>query len=112
AAGGIADAHGFLSALMMGASAICLGTLLMSTEECPASKRFKKTKLVEREGYNDEKFYKKIYHLSLRDSPVPSMSVCLINDIVPMKERIGRIIKDADKILKDWGFSSKILDLT
>ncbi|TFF86728.1 MAG: nitronate monooxygenase [Promethearchaeota archaeon] len=111
AAGGIADARGFLAALMMGASAVCLGTLLMATEECPASQRFKESKLVERTGYDDGEFHKKIYHLELRDSPVPSMSVCLINDIVSMKERIGRIISEADKILEKWGLCGT-LDLT
>ena len=112
AAGGIANARGFLSALMMGASAICLGTLLMATHECPASKRFKLTKLVERTGYDDEEFYKKIYHLSLRDSPVPSMAVALIDDVVSIKERIGKIIDEADIILKKWGISDNILDLS
>ena len=35
----------------------------------------------------------------------------LIDDIVPVKERIGRIIREADEILKQWGVSEK-LDLT
>ncbi|MHA1231117.1 MAG: NAD(P)H-dependent flavin oxidoreductase [Candidatus Helarchaeota archaeon] len=112
AAGGIADARGFLAALMMGASAVCFGTLLMATTECPASESFKIKKLVEMRGYDDEDFYKKIYHLSLRDSPVPSMAVALIDDIVPIKERIGRILVEAEKILRKWGITDDILDIT
>ncbi|MHA1487803.1 MAG: NAD(P)H-dependent flavin oxidoreductase, partial [Promethearchaeota archaeon] len=41
AAGGIGDARGFLSALAMGADAVCLGTALMTTSECPVSTNIK-----------------------------------------------------------------------
>lgn len=112
AAGGIADARGFLSALMMGAAAVCFGTLLMATTECPISKNFKQRKLVEIKGYDDEEFHKKIFHLSLKDSPVPSMAVSLIDEIVPVKERIAQIITEADKILQQWGIQGDVLNLT
>ncbi|MHA1278861.1 MAG: NAD(P)H-dependent flavin oxidoreductase [Candidatus Helarchaeota archaeon] len=112
AAGGIADARGFLSALMMGASAVCFGTLLMATTECPISDKFKQKQLVSQRGFDDEAFYRKIFHLSLKDSPVPSMAVSLINDIIPIKDRITQIISEADKILAQWGVTKDILDLT
>jgi len=111
AAGGIADARGFLSALMMGASAVCFGTLLMATTECPISDAFKQKNLVNIRGYDDPEFYKKIFHLSLKDSPVPSMAVSLIREILPVKERIARIINEADELLKKWGNQGNFLNL-
>jgi len=112
AAGGIADARGFLAALMMGASAVCFGTLLMATTECPLSDTFKQTHLVNVKAYDDPEFYKKIFHLSLKDSPVPSMAVSLINEILPIKDRLARIINEADEILRKWGVQGECLDLT
>ncbi len=112
AAGGIADARGFLSALMMGASGVCFGTLLMATTECPISDKFKQNKLVNQRGFDDEAFYKKIFHLSLKDSPVPSMAVSLIDDIVPVKQRIAQIISEANAILKQWSTTGDTLNLT
>lgn len=41
AAGGIADARGFMAALMMGAEAAYMGTAFMSTQECPISPKHK-----------------------------------------------------------------------
>ncbi|MDY6934441.1 MAG: nitronate monooxygenase [Spirochaetota bacterium] len=41
AAGGIADAHGFLASLCLGAEGVYLGTAFMATKECPISDRFK-----------------------------------------------------------------------
>ncbi|MHA1751783.1 MAG: NAD(P)H-dependent flavin oxidoreductase [Candidatus Helarchaeota archaeon] len=111
AAGGIADARGFLSALMMGASAVCFGTLLMATTECPISEKFKMEKLVKIKGYDDTEFYKRVFHFSLKDSPVPSMSVALIDDIIPIKERIERIMEDSEKILNEWGIKKEIIKL-
>jgi len=43
AAGGIADAYGFLACLGMGAEGIYMGTAFMATEECPISDRFKQS---------------------------------------------------------------------
>ncbi|MEJ2295861.1 MAG: nitronate monooxygenase, partial [Candidatus Lokiarchaeota archaeon] len=57
AAGGIGDARGFLAALFMGAEGVCLGTALMSTNECPVSQRIKEKWL--RLDIFDEEFYKK-----------------------------------------------------
>jgi len=112
AAGGIGDARGFLATLMMGAAAVCLGTLLMATTQCPISEKFKQEKLVNQKAYNDEEFYKKIFHLSLKDSPVPSMAVSLINEILPVNQLIEKIIAEADGILKKWGIQGQYLDLT
>ena len=41
AAGGIADARGFLAALMLGAKGVQIGTRFIATEECIAHKNFK-----------------------------------------------------------------------
>lgn len=41
-AGGIGDAHGFLSALAVGADGIMMGTRFMATVECPVPERYKK----------------------------------------------------------------------
>jgi len=41
AAGGIADARGFLAALMLGAQGVQIGTRFIATEECIAHKNFK-----------------------------------------------------------------------
>lgn len=43
AAGGIADARGFMAALMMGAEAVYMGTAFMATKECPISERHKQS---------------------------------------------------------------------
>lgn len=53
AAGGIADAHGFLAALSMGAEGVYMGTAFMATKECPISERFKQT-MVEADPDNSE----------------------------------------------------------
>ena len=41
AAGGFADAHGFVAALALGADGVLMGTRFMMTKECPAHPRFK-----------------------------------------------------------------------
>lgn len=41
AAGGMADARGFMAALMMGAEAVYMGTAFMATQECPISEKHK-----------------------------------------------------------------------
>lgn len=40
-AGGIADAHGFMATLAMGAEAVYLGTAFMATKECPIPDAYK-----------------------------------------------------------------------
>ena len=60
AAGGIGDARGFLSALAMGADAVCLGTALMTTSECPVSPKIKE-KWLQLDIFEQE-FHNKIYN--------------------------------------------------
>ena len=107
AAGGVGDAHGFLSCLMMGASAVCLGTSLMITEECPVSDKFKQ-RMVDQDPF-DEQFYPKIFHMSTKDSPIYSMAVGFLDKVVPVKGFIEKLINDAEKILKEIGFKDEIL---
>ena len=101
AAGGIGDARGFLAALAMGADAVCFGSAIMATKESPASDTWKKQVL--HQDIFDEKFYKKIFHLELRDSPIGSMSVGHVNEETSIKEFIDNIIANAEKILRNWG---------
>lgn len=106
AAGGIGDARGFLSALAMGADAVCFGTAIMTTKECPASTSWKKRIL--NQDIFDEKYYKKVYHLQLRDSPIHSMASGHCDKIIPIKEFIEeKIIHNAENILKSWGFKGE-----
>ncbi len=101
AAGGIGDARGFLAALAMGADAVCFGSAIMATKESPASEAWKKQVLYQ--DIFDEKFYKKIFHLELRDSPVGSMAVGHVNEETSIKEFIENIVSNAERILRTWG---------
>ncbi|MBY8984551.1 MAG: nitronate monooxygenase [Candidatus Lokiarchaeota archaeon] len=103
AAGGIGDARGFLAALAMGADAVCFGSAIMATKESPASETWKKQVLYQ--DIFDEKFYKKIYHLELRDSPVGSMAIGHISSRTSIKEFIENIVVNAEEILRKWGFT-------
>ncbi|MHA2283190.1 MAG: NAD(P)H-dependent flavin oxidoreductase [Promethearchaeota archaeon] len=103
AAGGIGDARGFLAALAMGADAVCFGSAIMATKESPASETWKNQVL--HQDIFDEKFYKKIYHLELRDSPVGSMAVGHIDEETSIKEFIDNIVSNAEKILRKWGIT-------
>ena len=101
AAGGIGDARGFLAALAMGADAVCFGSAIMATKESPASETWKNQVLYQ--DILDEKFYKKIYHLELRDSPIGSMSVGHVTEETTINEFIENIVLNAEKILRRWG---------
>ncbi|MFW9947245.1 MAG: NAD(P)H-dependent flavin oxidoreductase [Candidatus Odinarchaeota archaeon] len=102
AAGGIGDARGFLAALAMGADAICLGTALMATEECPVPQNIKKRWI--KINIFDEKFYKKIYYYNVKNFMAPSTAIGYRKKIVPIKALINEIISDAENILNSWGF--------
>ena len=103
AAGGIGDARGFLAALAMGAETVCFGSAIIPTTESLASNKWKMS-VVDQDIY-DEKFYKKIFHLELKDSPIASMAAGHCDKIIPIKEFIEeKIIKPAESILKSWGF--------
>ncbi|MFW9824178.1 MAG: hypothetical protein ACFFE4_14635, partial [Candidatus Thorarchaeota archaeon] len=86
----------------MGADAVCFGSAIMATKESPASDAWKRQVLYQ--DIFDEKFYKKIYHLELRDSPIGSMAVGLIDKETTVKEFIDNIISNAEEILRTWGF--------
>ena len=111
AAGGIGDARGFLAALAMGADAVCFGTAIMTTKESLASNIWKK-RIISQDIF-DKDYYKKIYHLQLRDSPVHSMAAGHCDKIIPMKEFIEeKIIKKAEEILRSWGYGSNEVNTT
>ena len=101
AAGGIGDARGFLAALAMGADAICFGSAIMATKESPAPDAWKKQVLYQ--DIFDEKFYKKIFHLELRDSAIGSMAVGHIDKETTVEEFIQNVITNAEEILRNWG---------
>jgi nitronate monooxygenase len=101
AAGGIGDSRGFLAALAMGADAVCFGSAIMATKESPAPDVWKNQVL--HQDIFDEKFYKRIFHLELRDSPVGSMAVGHVDDVQSIAEFIDNIVSKAEQILRGWG---------
>lgn len=102
AAGGIGDARGFLACLAMGAEAVCFGSAIIPTTECTASEFWKK-KIIKQDIF-DEKFYKKIFHLQLKDSAIASMAAGHCDKIISIKEFIEeKIIANAENILRSWG---------
>jgi nitronate monooxygenase len=106
AAGGIGDSRGFLAALAMGAEAVCFGTAIMATEECPASNKFKE-RMINQDIF-DEEYYHQIYHHQLKDKSIWSMAAGHIEEIVPLNKFIDNIIKGAEDILKQCGFNNTI----
>jgi NAD(P)H-dependent flavin oxidoreductase YrpB (nitropropane dioxygenase family) len=104
AAGGIGDARGFLGALCMGADAVCLGTALMATEECPVSRNIKE-KWINIDIF-EEDFYKKIYHYNVKNFMAPSTAIGHHREIIPLKTLITNLIGDAEEILEKWGFKN------
>ncbi len=108
AAGGIGDARGFLGALAMGADAVCLGSSIIATSESIASENWKKKVL--NQDIFDEKYYKKIFHLELKDSPIASMAVGHVNEVLPIKVFLDKIISETEHILRSWGYKSDIFN--
>ncbi len=102
AAGGIGDVRGFLGALAMGADAVCLGSSIIATIESPASNNWKQQIL--NQDVFDDKYYRKIFHLELKDSAIASMAIGHIKEILPIKVFIDNIIDESKHILKSWGF--------
>ena len=110
AAGGFGDARGFLGALAMGADAVCFGSAIIATKESPATD-FWKSKVIRQDIY-DEKFYKKIFHLELRDSPIASMAAGHCDEILSLKDFIqGKIINNAEEIVRGWGITEEFSTL-
>ena len=108
AAGGIGDARGFLSALAMGAEAVCLGTALMTTIECPVPERIKEKWL--NLDIFDEQFHEKIYTYNVKNFMAPSTAIGHRKKTVPMKVLIEELINDAEKILLSWGFDNNTIN--
>jgi len=102
AAGGLGDARGFLGALAMGAEGICLGTAILVTEESPFSTEKKKS-WVNTDIFSKD-YHKRLYHLKLSGTSVPSPAVAYKNKIVSLKDLIKNIMDDAEDILKSLGF--------
>ena len=104
AAGGIGDSRGFLGALTLGADAVCLGTALMATKECPVPENIKKKWL--NLNVFDQQFHKKIYTFNVKNFMAPSTAIGHHNEIIPMKTLIEKMIKNAENILQSWGFDN------
>ncbi|MFX1356130.1 MAG: NAD(P)H-dependent flavin oxidoreductase [Promethearchaeota archaeon] len=110
AAGGIGDSRGFLGALCMGADAVCLGTALMATEECPVPRNIKE-KWINIDIF-EEDFYKKIYHYNVKNFMAPSTAIAHCHEIIPMKQLIQDLMNKSEVILKSWGFNNNQFDST
>ena len=117
AAGGIGDGRGLLGALGLGAEGIVLGSVLMTTKECPISTESKEKMI--RLNPDDAEFRKRVLtpaplnrsenppqDLSAMDwSPAASFSVAGIDRVLSVQELIQKIISDAEGILsrRQWG---------
>jgi len=104
AAGGIGDSRGFLGALTLGADAVCLGTALMVTKECPVPERIKEKWL--NLDIFDEQFHKKIYNYNVKNFMAPSTAIGHHKEIIPLKSLIEEMIKNAEDILLSWGYNN------
>ncbi|MBD3198122.1 MAG: hypothetical protein GF317_23935 [Candidatus Lokiarchaeota archaeon] len=104
AAGGIGNARGFLAALAMGASAVCFGTAIMATQECPASDKIKK-RLINQDIF-DEDYYQQIYHHQLKDKSIWSPAAGVCDEVLSMKDFMKKIMEEAELILRNWGFEN------
>ncbi|MBD3194824.1 MAG: hypothetical protein GF317_07210 [Candidatus Lokiarchaeota archaeon] len=103
AAGGIGDANGFLSALLMGADAVCLGTALMETEECPVPDKIKQKWLSSNIFHSS--FYNKIYNYNVKNFMAPSTAIGHNDRILSLGDFIKNLIENAENRLKSLGFS-------
>ena len=103
AAGGIGDARGFLGALAMGADAVCLGTAILLTKESPLPLHLKEDWL--NTDIFSEDYHKKLYHFSLKGTRVPSPATVFITNEISLKDFIQNLVKEAEEILKKWGFN-------
>lgn len=109
AAGGIGDARGFLGAIMMGADAVCLGTALMATQECPVSTGIK-NKWIDLNIF-EEDFHQRIYEYNTKSFMAPSTAIGHQYQILPMKEFLQNFIEESEKILKSVGFNADKINL-
>jgi len=103
AAGGIGDARGFLSALALGADAVCLGTALMATYECPVPTHIKE-KWLQLDIFEGD-FHDKIYKYNIKNFMAPSTAIGHYNKLVSVQTLIEELIDGAVNILDSWGFN-------
>lgn len=103
AAGGIGDARGFLGALAMGADAVCLGTALMATKECPVPVNSKKKWL--QLNIFEESFHDKIYKYNVKNFMAPSTAIGHREKLVSTQALIEELITKATNVLNSWGFN-------
>jgi len=104
AAGGIGDARGFLGALAMGADGVCLGTVLMTTNECPVPLRVKQ-KWLQTDIFSED-FHKRIYLYNKKNFMAPSAAIVHSKEVIPMKQFLHELISNAEAVLKSWGFNN------
>jgi len=109
AAGGIGDARGFLGALMMGADAVCLGTALMSTRECPVSEKIKKKWIAS--NIFKEQFHQRIYEYNTKNFMAPSTAIGHPSQILPLNKFIENLIEEAEEILKSYRFENDFFEI-
>ena len=98
AAGGIADARGFLGALAMGASGIYMGTAFMATKEFKVAEKFKQN--IAGQDITDAKNAKKIYEMEHGGSP--SLASGVIDSVPTVKEFIDKLISDSEIIIRQF----------
>jgi len=110
AAGGIGDSRGLLSTLFMGADAVCLGTALPISEECPVPLNIKE-KWLDIDIFSED-FYKRIYHYNVKNFMYPSTAIAHQRTIIPLKDLIENLMNGAEDILKSWGYHSDTIDTT
>jgi len=103
AAGGIGDARGFLGALAMGADAVCLGTALMATIECPVPVKSKE-KWLQLDIF-EESFHDKIYKYNIKNFMAPSTAIGHREKLVSIQALIEELNTNATNILDSWGFN-------
>lgn len=102
AAGGIADAHGFVAALAMGAVGVYMGTVFMATKEFQVPDKLK-NKIVNQE-ITDSEYCRKIYGMDHGDAH--SLASGVIDSVPTVKEFIEGLIRGAEEIMaefKEWG---------
>lgn len=105
AAGGIGDARGFLGALAMGADAVCLGTAILATKESPLPTE-RKENWINTDIFTED-YHRRLYHLTLGGTSVPSPTIGFQNKVVPLKSLIENIMNETENILKSWGFDKE-----
>ncbi len=105
AAGGIGNARGFLGVLAMGAEAVCLGTAILTTIESPLSVEMKENWM--NTDIFSEEYHRRLYHLTLGPTRVPSSAIGFQKEIVPLKAFIEKLMNEVEEILKSWGFTKK-----